>query len=308
MAIRLMHSSRAAFVLGLAAILLGTQVLAATVICPAVNDVSIDQGSPDTNQGHRTRVLVSWHNSYLAARGLWRFDIPPELEGSQITSAVLVVSRNSTSGSGTAIDVDVFALNAAFNENTDTWNTLGGGDYDDSVVSSGTLPAWASSPPCTASIDLTAVLRGNLDKVRDYGILMMARDEGSGSNRNQSFASKEELPPSTGAYLEIVHTGGQSSTPETPLFELLRNHPNPFNPRTVITFTLTRPQTVALTVQDLAGRSVRTLLRGARDAGRHAVAWDGRDDRGRQAPSGVYLVRLVPNDGEQRTLKVMLAK
>ncbi len=188
----------------LATILLCSQVLADTVTCPAVNDVYIDQGKPNDNQGGRTRVLVSWHATYLASRGLWRFDIPAELEGSMITSAVMFVSRNSTSGSGVAIDVDVFALNAAFNESTDTWNTLGGGNYDGSVVSSGTLPAWASAPPCTASIDLTALLQGNLGKVRDYGILMMVQGEGSGVNRNQSFASKEDVLPSTGAYLVIT--------------------------------------------------------------------------------------------------------
>jgi hypothetical protein len=197
----------ALILLGLIALMPSTLALANPVICPVVNDVYIDEGRPGDNQGHRTRVLVSWHATYLAARGLWQFDIPQEIEASQIISATLHVSRNSTAGSGTDIDVDVFALNAPFDEETDTWNTLGGGDYDSNVVSSGTLPSWSCPPPCTASLDLTALLKGNLEKVRTFGILMMVQGEGSVPNCNQNFATKEDAPPSTGAFLEILIEG-----------------------------------------------------------------------------------------------------
>jgi hypothetical protein len=74
---------------------------------------------------------------------------------------------------------------------------------------------------------------------------------------------------------------------------LAQNTPNPFNPQTTIAFALPRPETVTLTVHDLAGRLVRTL---AADepltAGRHEREWWGRDDRGRPVASGVYLYRI----------------
>ena len=69
--------------------------------------------------------------------------------------------------------------------------------------------------------------------------------------------------------------------------------PNPFNPRTVIGFDLARTTNVALSVHDLTGRHVRTLVQGVLDAGSHEAAWDGRDDAGLPVPSGVYLCRLV---------------
>jgi len=51
---------------------------------------------------------------------------------------------------------------------------------------------------------------------------------------------------------------------------------------------------VRLAVYDLRGRRVRDLLEGVRAGGGHyAVPWDGRDDRGRPLPSGVYLYRLT---------------
>lgn len=68
--------------------------------------------------------------------------------------------------------------------------------------------------------------------------------------------------------------------------------PNPFNPRTTVAFTLASATTVRVSVVDAAGREVATLLRGALEAGRHAVEWDGLDAAGRAAPSGVYLVRV----------------
>lgn len=72
----------------------------------------------------------------------------------------------------------------------------------------------------------------------------------------------------------------------------LQTSPNPFNARTNILFALERGQVVRLQVYDLQGRRVRTLLDGRVSAGDHALPWDGRDDRGADLASGVYLYRL----------------
>jgi hypothetical protein len=75
------------------------------------------------------------------------------------------------------------------------------------------------------------------------------------------------------------------------------NTPNPFGARTSIGFTLERTGRVKLGVFDLAGRRVRTLAVGEHAAGRHDVAWDGRDDAGRAVRAGSYRVRLELPDG-----------
>ncbi len=59
------------------------------------------------------------------------------------------------------------------------------------------------------------------------------------------------------------------------------------------------PAPVDLRIFDLSGRLVRTLLSGSQPAGTHRVLWDGRDGDGRDAPSGVYLYRLVTEEGAQ---------
>lgn len=85
------------------------------------------------------------------------------------------------------------------------------------------------------------------------------------------------------------------------------NHPNPFNPSTTIAFDLPRTGPVSLTIYDVQGRRIRTLLDGTLSAGAHSRVWDGTDDRGSRAASGVYLYRLQTTEGaEERSM--VLAK
>ncbi|MBK6901078.1 MAG: T9SS type A sorting domain-containing protein [bacterium] len=82
--------------------------------------------------------------------------------------------------------------------------------------------------------------------------------------------------------------------------------PNPFNPRTVVSFELSQAGEVAVAVHDVQGRLVRRLAAGAYGAGRHELVWDGRDDRGRAAGAGVYLVRLSAPQGGAATRVVLI--
>jgi hypothetical protein len=118
----------------------------------------------------------------------------------------------------------------------------------------------------------------------------------------------------TGHGLETawLQCGGETSAPGDteavpPRNANLRAHPNPFNPRTTVTFSLARGQRVAITVYDLLGRRVVELVGGYRAAGGHSVGWDGRDVRGRAAPAGTYIVRLSTEFGVEAR-KVMLVR
>ncbi|MGC9316172.1 MAG: T9SS type A sorting domain-containing protein, partial [bacterium] len=70
------------------------------------------------------------------------------------------------------------------------------------------------------------------------------------------------------------------------------NYPNPFNPATAITFELPQETKVELSVYNLLGERVTTLADSRLRAGTHRVTWAGRDDNGRDLPSGVYFYRL----------------
>lgn len=83
--------------------------------------------------------------------------------------------------------------------------------------------------------------------------------------------------------------------------------PNPFNPRTTVAYRVERQGPVSVTVHDLRGRMVKTLVDGTRPAGTSSVTWDGADRSGRAMPSGVYLVRLQTPGGVD-TGKMILAR
>jgi len=97
-------------------------------------------------------------------------------------------------------------------------------------------------------------------------------------------------------------------SPDLPqVLSLDGNYPNPFNPSTQIHFSLPQRDLVELAVYDLQGRRVATLKKEEMPAGRHAVAWDGRDQRGQGVASGMYFYRLATG-GELLVGKMMLLK
>jgi len=110
--------------------------------------------------------------------------------------------------------------------------------------------------------------------------------------------------------LNLLVTDNEASAVETGLPAMTRlvgNAPNPFNPRTVISFELAGSGPVRMDVYDLKGRLVRELANRNYDAGRHDIVWDGRDNRGGETASGMYFFRMRTID-EVQTHKMMLVR
>jgi len=90
-------------------------------------------------------------------------------------------------------------------------------------------------------------------------------------------------------------------------FSLNQNYPNPFNPETVIEYALPTASEVTITVYNLAGQTVATLVNGFTPAGYHQVRWNGTDQFGHEAASGVYFYKIsTPSYSE--TKKMLLVK
>ena len=92
-------------------------------------------------------------------------------------------------------------------------------------------------------------------------------------------------------------------------FGISGNYPNPFNPSTTIEYNVEASGHVSLTVYDIMGRTVRTLVNEYKESGRpdYKVVWDGRDDRGQQVSAGLYLYTLR-SSGMASTAKMVLMK
>jgi len=97
-----------------------------------------------------------------------------------------------------------------------------------------------------------------------------------------------------------------ASTPTVKGIELHQNVPNPFNPTTQISFELTQPGHVTLTVYDVSGRRIATLQNGPLDVGPHFVTWNGRTSAGLLATSGVYYYTLETSTGRLARSMVLL--
>ena len=122
-------------------------------------------------------------------------------------------------------------------------------------------------------------------------------DDISNPDRNYKFQAAHELIAKTAVTSQ--------STPTT--FALKPAFPNPFNPTTTLRFSLAAPVQVSLKIYNLQGQLVRTLVDEPRLAGEFALLWDGRDDRDRSLPSGVYICRLSA-EGLSAAQKVSLVK
>ena len=97
-------------------------------------------------------------------------------------------------------------------------------------------------------------------------------------------------------------TGVEDNAVQPSAYTLLQNYPNPFNPSTMISYQLAKAGYVKLTVYDLLGREVATLMNDVQSAGIHAVTWNAMKNA-----SGIYYCRLSSGFSTQ-TRKLVLTK
>ncbi len=113
------------------------------------------------------------------------------------------------------------------------------------------------------------------------------------------------------AVFRLVGAGPVTAVEETPpnlVVPGLQNFPNPFNPGTTIAYTVVGGANVRLAIYDVAGRLVRVLVDArVTSTGRHKTFWDGRDNSGLLAASGVYFCRLDVGEFSE-TRKLVLVK
>ena len=107
--------------------------------------------------------------------------------------------------------------------------------------------------------------------------------------------------------VEFIYTPTGTSDNELSAVSLMGNYPNPFNPETTIRFSTSKEGYVDLSIYNLQGQKVTTLVNGVLKAQSHNIVWDGRNESGNRVSSGVYIYQ-VQSENETAEGRMILLK
>lgn len=176
------------------------------------------------------------------------------------------------------------------------------GDYE-SILPVGAIALRAVSVEPTVEETTAAGLIVDLTDLGlepdEYRLVAVFRVDGEQSEQIASFVNPTDGSLTATAQLEgeyvivLLEKGSGTGTEILPqAFKLYQNHPNPFNPETVIQFDLPKAADVRLEVFNILGQKVSTILDQPLSPGTHSVRWDGRSSDGGSVASGIYFYRI----------------
>ncbi|MBN2829892.1 MAG: M6 family metalloprotease domain-containing protein [Candidatus Cloacimonetes bacterium] len=122
-----------------------------------------------------------------------------------------------------------------------------------------------------------------------------------------SLTYEGESEPSNQVTVLVNYTANDENEIPGMQTELLTNYPNPFNPETSIAYNLNTSSNVELSIYNILGKKVKTLVNSTQPAGNHNIIWNGSDDNGNALSSGVYFYKLQAGT-YTKTRKMILIK
>lgn len=242
---------------------------------PTFWDNSLARGSDPSGFGGN-----SWIGTYELFTGPLQVGFPGLAAGDaprgSIRSAPFTVSGNRMSlrvGGGNDIDRLYVALYTAIDSHRQLRSTGGGSDTMQEVTWD--VGAWYGQPVFLEIADYSSDLSGhiNVDEIVEFN------DTAS----------------------DVASVGPR-------VLALHANVPNPFNPATRIAIDLPSDGRTRLSIFDVRGRLVRSLVAGRLPAGRHEVGWNGTGENGQRVASGLYLYRLEFEDEAPQVRSMLLVK
>ena len=101
-----------------------------------------------------------------------------------------------------------------------------------------------------------------------------------------------------------LNIGGKSNSGLPVGFAIYPNFPNPFNPITQIRYDIPKDNLVNITIYDIQGHNIRTIINKKQDLGSHSCYWDSKNDLGGRVAAGVYIYSI--QSGEFKATKKMV--
>ena len=239
--------------------------------------------------------------NYAVSKGIWTEDdfvakVDPghsmEYDGSGDTSSDWFDQSSPTQGAENSLPVELssFSANATYGKVILTWQTESEIDNQGFYV--------LRSDVEDGEFDIISNLidgAGTTTTPQKYEFV----DENVQSNKTYwyklkqvDFSGQWELYGPIEVFVPEAEESSPLNVPAT--HQLYQNYPNPFNPETTILYAVAGAdaQQVRLTIHDLQGRVVATLVNDYQQAGEYSVRWDGRDETGLELPSGLYMYRI----------------
>lgn len=296
------------------------------LISPSKDNTLYQTTDGSTSNGVGDFLFVGTTNTTSNRRGLIKFDIASSLPAGATVTAVSLKMNVSKVGATTATNVSLKRVTADWGEGTSnagaeegqggaatagdaTWLhrfspstmwTTAGGDFsstESAVVSVGGIGVytWASTA------QLVADVQGWLnDPTSNFGWIIIGNE--AAAKTSKRFDSRENPTSANRPLLTVTFTASTSVDDRAvrpTVFAIQGNYPNPFNPTTQIIFTLPAEQPARLSVYNLLGVKVATLIDQTMAPGRHVVTWNAGN-----MPSGMYFARLEA--GGMSTMKRMI--
>jgi hypothetical protein len=285
-------------------------------------DAKIQSDTPIINYGSSSKVGADGSPDESA---LLYWDISSITAGSSILSVEMTFNVISKSGLD---NYEIYRINRAWIENEVTWNVYasgqnweieganGMGDRDSTVLGNIGAPLAGELTISLNSTGIEVVQSWVNDPGSNNGLIFLdyinASDGLDLSSRETSIVS--ERPKLTITYSNtapIASENPDSFDPESTVLPktiaLHSNYPNPFNLVTTIDYSLHIDIPVQITIYNIMGQKIRTLIDAVQLAGYNTITWNGKDDNGTVVSSGIYFIQLLAG-GNRFVHKIILQK
>ncbi|MFL2983557.1 MAG: T9SS type A sorting domain-containing protein [Candidatus Neomarinimicrobiota bacterium] len=124
-------------------------------------------------------------------------------------------------------------------------------------------------------------------------------------NKDSDFSYDIKIVAGSSDYVERVSQDILNEIPEE--FSLSQNYPNPFNPLTKLDYTLPQRSRVIISIYNVLGKEIVSLINDEQEYGYHSISWNGTDSQGRGVASGVYFAQMR-SEGFNQSKKMLLLK
>ncbi|MCF8356940.1 MAG: FG-GAP-like repeat-containing protein [Melioribacteraceae bacterium] len=151
--------------------------------------------------------------------------------------------------------------------------------------------------------------------VIDAGYTYLVMENASRANYTGSIMelkpkSKKEFEEKRDDLINMLFGNSEpdNEIPEVNKLALYSNYPNPFNPSTTISFSIPEESKVEVSVFNIKGQVVKTLVKDVFESGKHSVIWRGKDNNNKKCSSGIYFYQLNVNGKPKSVKKCLLLK